>query len=321
MSNKKANVKHVTILFLATLAWAASACTAKVEGGGDVPVPVPLHKPVADDFKSAIEGPKVDGVWKSDCVESARDASKYNLITMTIQGQSVSRVSDNFSDAKCQQALDTVTQKGLLRYEKLNYFGQYDVEYRFEMPNGTYSQYEVFGYENNVLYVSNLIGGDAKADVKMTKQGDSQSNPQPSPSPTPNPSPNPNPAPAPATCTDFTGTYQMNSDYFRIEQAQCQSFTWIIDPDYYNPQGTKEVFLADGLEHVMEGRPMKASFNQDGNFTIEFKDDAGRVTKNVFSFQTKPCHLANPNGESYLTREVYVNGVLSDASCSFWARH
>jgi hypothetical protein len=231
---------------------------------------------------------------------------------MTIQGQSVSRVSDNFSDAKCQQALDTVTQKGLLRYEKLNYFGQYDVEYRFEMPNGTYSQYEVFGFENEVLSISNLIGGDAKADVKMTKQGAT---------PSPTPAPTPTPTPAPVTCTDFTGTYQMNSDYFRVEQSKCESFTWIIDPDYYNPQGSKEIFLADGLEHVMEGRPMKASFNQDGNFTIEFKDDAGHATKNVFSFQKAPCHLMNPSGENYLTREVYVEGVLSDASCSFWARH
>lgn len=190
MSNKqKNNAKHIVILLIATLGWALSACSAKIEGGGgESPIPLPKPDPQPA-FAHQIQGPVVDGVWKSGCIPNGWDASKYKSITLEIQGQNVHRVGTNFSDTKCERALDSVDSTGVFRFNKLNYFGQYEVEYQFKMENGTYTQYEVFNVVDGDLFVSDLIGGDSKADVKLKKQSASQPAPAPQPNPTPVPEP------------------------------------------------------------------------------------------------------------------------------------
>jgi hypothetical protein len=161
-----------------------SGCSAHVDGGAPGGE---LFPPGPSGFANSVDGPALDGTWKSVCVDDARSSNTWDLITMTFAGQNVTRKVDLYSDASCTKFLRTKTEQGLFRYESLSASGVYAIDYRFNMTNGTYTQYENFRPDGTgILWISNEIGGDASADVKLTKDGASN---KPTPTPAPGATP------------------------------------------------------------------------------------------------------------------------------------
>ncbi|MFL5813455.1 MAG: hypothetical protein ACJ763_07735 [Bdellovibrionia bacterium] len=140
------------------------------------------------DFEHLISGPSIDGTWKSKCVEDKRQNKRWDLITLTVSGQSVTRLNRWFNDENCTQSAGEKNEIGRFRYLRNNTRGDFEVEYAFKMQNGTYTQYETFNLKGQTLYISNEIGGEGAADVPLLRDGGGN-NPSPTPAPTPAPTP------------------------------------------------------------------------------------------------------------------------------------
>jgi hypothetical protein len=174
---------------------ALSACEAEVTGPDGTIPSIDWNGGAGghtSDFNHLINGPSVDGTWKSKCVRDYRENGKWDLITLTVSGQDVSRLTYWFSDQYCSQSIGQKNETGRFRYLKKNSFGDFEVEYAFKMKNGTYTQYETFNLQAQTLYISNEIGGESQADVPLVRDGGSN-NPSPNPAPTPTQTPDTKP--------------------------------------------------------------------------------------------------------------------------------
>lgn len=161
-----------------------AACSARVDGG-PLTLPQPPQKP---EFKHLASGPALDGSWKSECVRDFRKANTWSVITLTFSGQSVTRNADLFSDSTCATPSGVRKEDGEFRYSKKRAESKFAVDYRFNMKNGTYEQYENFNFEGDgTLWISDEIGGEAEPHIKMTKTASDKPTPGPTPEPTPTP--------------------------------------------------------------------------------------------------------------------------------------
>lgn len=246
--------KKVAALFgTLVISAALSACNGEMSPS-DMPFPtLPINgggTTHTDDFQHQINGPNVDGTWKSTCVEDTRQDNRWDLITLTISGQNVTRLTRRFKDDACTQADSDKNETGRFRYTKNNSRGDFEVEYEFNMQNGYYFQYETYNLKGQTLYISNEIGGEGAANVLMSRDG---SAPGTQPTGTPTATPTATPAPDNQTHVATIGdevVYVGNSIYGKqTETYDNQGYdssyrTWTvfhdIEPgasmgyDYYN---------------------------------------------------------------------------------------
>lgn len=156
-----------------------TGCSATVSTP-DVQIPaIPGGSTHVDDFAHLIQGPSVDGTWRSKCVPDSRQENRWDLIVMSVSGQNVTRMTQWFNDAACLESAGSKNEIGRFRYTKKNSLGDFEVEYEFMMQNGTYTQYETYNLKNQALYVSNEIGGEGSANVPMTKDLSVEMGPSP----------------------------------------------------------------------------------------------------------------------------------------------
>lgn len=183
---------------LALLVCGGFGCSAKVTGGTDPLGPLPFPIPTGStDFKDQVNGPALDGVWKSQCIVSWRTQGDYQYVTLSVSGRNVTRRVDLFTDPSCTSTAQTQLEQGLFRYDAQLQDGTYNIEYQFNMPNGTYTQYENMILRAGSLRISDEVGGDAEPQVVMSNE--SGPTPVPSSSPSSIPTDGPTPEPAPTT--------------------------------------------------------------------------------------------------------------------------
>ena len=131
------------------------------------------------------------------------------------------------------------------------------------------------------------------------------------------------PQPFPDKCADYTGSYQVNSDNFQIKQTACSQVDWITLPTFNDPSTYTTAYIPDGVARTYDKVNISTYFTNDpipGTLTQQYKNANGRLIVQRFSFQTAPCNLANPDGQTYLTKEVWIEGDWSFDDCKFWAR-
>jgi hypothetical protein len=153
----------LTVLFAGLM----MGCSAKV-GGGDPVGALGELLPQPDTFSHLVDGPVVDGVWRSDCVSNPR-GDGYMSVRLTITGQDVARDTQIYVDSQCTKLDKNTSEIGKFRYKALNSAGNLEVEYHFNMELGTYTQYEVFALDGETLWISGLIGGEGRPTIPMVK--------------------------------------------------------------------------------------------------------------------------------------------------------
>jgi hypothetical protein len=190
--------KGMVFLSVAVAVTLFQGCSAHVSGGGDQGGTDPTQT-----FKNLVDGPSLDGTWKSVCRESDRNYGEYEVITITVSGQNVSRQSAVYVDSACAQpdTTGTVTESGLFRYSTSNSDGVYGLEYQFNLTGlppgmtGTYSSYENVRLDGEILYVSDEIGGTAVPEIALINT----LAPAPAPAPVPTPTSVPTTSPVSAS--------------------------------------------------------------------------------------------------------------------------
>lgn len=142
------------ILPIGAMALALAACSAKVtsDGGG-------VSAPTAKPFVNAVAGPALDGQWKSGCVLNHWDTG-YIKYDMTVKGQAITRKESQFADAQCTQPGNELTRTGLYRFVKQNASNVYEVEYKFNIPNGSYTTGENVLLQGSILFITDRVTGD-----------------------------------------------------------------------------------------------------------------------------------------------------------------
>jgi hypothetical protein len=191
--NKK--IGFLSVAFVIVLLQGCSAHVSGGDQGGQVP-----HS----NFQNLVDGPSLDGTWKSACVVSDRNYGDYEIITLTVSGQNVSRESADYLDPTCTKSDTSDTETGLVRYDTSSPGGNYGLEYQFNlkgMPSGvtgTYVAYENIRLDGEVLYVSDEIGGTAVPEIALTNT----LAPAPAPTPTLTSEPTPTPTAVPSQVTD-----------------------------------------------------------------------------------------------------------------------
>lgn len=165
----KSKIRMMGSLFvLALSASALFSCSGKIESpNGLIP---DLTPPTQDQFQNAITGPSLDGSWVSGCLSSWRQQDTWEVVTLKINGQSVVRHDDLYRDANCSQGAGSREETGVFRFVTKTAGGAFELEYRFNMPNGTYTQYENVLPEGQKLLISNEVGGDAEPQFEATRQ-------------------------------------------------------------------------------------------------------------------------------------------------------
>jgi hypothetical protein len=175
--------KVVQLIGLYTLIAAAAVllngCSAKVSGASPEDIFGHLN-PGPQDFAHLVPGPDISGTWDSECVENSRDDG-WMTVRLTVEGQQVTRDTTTFNNSQCNAPADSGrSEHGYFRYTKVNAFNALEVEYKFDMNGGSYTQFETMKLDGANLLISGEIGGDSDPQIKMVKTGGA---PQPSPTP------------------------------------------------------------------------------------------------------------------------------------------
>lgn len=284
------------------------ACSLKSSGGGSGggnPKPDPFSG------KPRVQGPAIEGAWTSACYTTAYESSKWKL---QFTGDKFERSQENFSDTKCQTSKEKSHFIGSFIFSLQFPDGSYEINYAADLGSG-WTQFldEKLFLEGETLYFSNLVTGEGAPLIRRApfkKDGSETTKPTPNPTPVP--------APIPSSCQNYSGRYQMNSSLFEITQKDCTQIKWETQPTYYNPQGKVVNYIPDGIEREYDTNKMKVSFEK-GLLKFEYQMSSHLVVE-VWSFQKRPCHLSNPSGSDYLTRNVWVDGKEDSGRCSFYSK-
>jgi hypothetical protein len=297
-----------SLIFVPVIA-VLTSCSAKIDGSSIPNSPAPAKKNIFD--RAAIAGPDVVGLWQADCVADPfqRASSKASIQFLNATDFNYNNVS--YSDYSCKTAVKTESHKGVYQFSEKLSETLFRIDYNYLMNDVTYRMDgQRLEFDVDTIYISEFSFGNVDVDhTKPFKKVAGATDPGA-------------PVQAPVTaCQDYSGTYQMNSDNFRIEQTACSKVVWVWLPTFGNPNETRVEYVADGQSHDVGGKLVTAAFNAGGQFTLALKTDAGDPMVKTYSFQQTPCHLANPSGENYLTRDVTINGVQQFSYCAFWTRH
>lgn len=145
-----------------------SACSARIEGAAKnnpAPAKVTEHQ---------VPGPAVDGTWKSDCHYNYT-SGRYEVVTMTISGQQVSRKQEKFADSVCKNTIKLDEWNGIFRFMKKYGEDIYEVEYQIDLGQGA-TQYTgeniklVKTKTSSTLWISEYYVGEAGSPSLALKQ-------------------------------------------------------------------------------------------------------------------------------------------------------
>lgn len=266
-------------------------CSAHVDGGTpNLTAGVPQKPDVFD--HAAVAGPNVIGTWQSGCVANAFGSGYRKAQIQYVDPSNFNYKNDLYSDRACTNQTKEETHAGLYQFSQKLSDTQWVIDYNYVENGVTYmmdgQKLETAG---DTIYITEFLFGtlDVTHDVPFTKAGS-----------------------APASCQNYAGTYQMNMDLITITQNGCSEVKWAYDG------GATYDYIVDGQAHSVNGVLTTAAFDSKGQLNVSSANSSGQLMNQIFSYQTTPCHLANPDGTSYLTRDVYVNGTWSFDSCAYW---
>lgn len=287
---------------LALLALVA-ACAPSVDSANDR-FGTDFSKPAPGTFEDpAIDGPNVVGVWNSACV--VKDYG-YGSRRVSIQYKNDAKFNYTntlYLDLGCRTLEKIETHAGDYQFTEEKSDSLYRIDYKYVERGVTYiMKYQQLETSGGAIFISEFVfsGFQVNRNLPLLREGAP-------------------PAPVPTTCTSYAGKYQMNGVYLRIEQTGCQQFDWINENFSGRPE-TRESYITDGRPRSVSGTMVTARFNAKGLLELETTSSAGEQILNVFSYQKRPCNLANPDGTDLLTRNVFVNGVERTSNCKFWDR-
>jgi hypothetical protein len=118
-------------------------------------------------------------------------------------------------------------------------------------------------------------------------------------------------------CLNYSGKWQMNNRFFRIDQTGCSEIKWVNENVLGKPI-SEVVYLLDGQPRLINGRLMTCSI-KNSKWVIEYESSTGQKILKQFNLEKKPCNLWNPDGTTYLSRETFIDGVNDEDACDFWA--
>lgn len=78
-------------------------CSAHVSGGDQGG-----NTPPQNTFQNLVDGPSLDGTWKSACMQSDRNYGEYQIITLTVGGQNI---RENRQLTSIQRARNKIPQQ------------------------------------------------------------------------------------------------------------------------------------------------------------------------------------------------------------------
>jgi hypothetical protein len=142
------------------------------------------------------------------------------------------------------------------------------------------------------------------------------------------------PLPAAVThCDSLSGSYQMNSDNFSLNQEGCGKLTWTYAPQMTFDDNDEPVRDAHGMPVMTpekkvvwqlngeEREGQRSYFLPDGKHLVVEKDDG---SSDVYFIASEGiCDLYNPQGQ-YLVVETFAagdNAFTNRTACHFWARN
>ena len=293
-------LKYLTPLLALTLV----NCSAHLDGASSDLLTVNPNQVFE---KPAIDGPNVVGDWQSACVQDPFTSGTRQVTLQFSSKTQFKYTNSSYSDSHCTQLTKTEVHEGLYQFEQKLSSILYVIDYNYLSGKVTYKMNgQNLEFDNDIIYISELVFGDVSVnrDLPLKKILPSS---QASGS-----------SPAPTNCTNYAGTYQMNDDYFRIDQTDCSKIVWVTLATYENPNDRPVTYLADGAPHMVSGTQITAAFNGHGQFTLRLQDDQKNDFLETFSFQKVPCGLSNPSGANYLTRDVLGNGQALPDYCQYW---
>lgn len=292
---KKTKVVLKSIAIFVLLA----ACNIKSKVGDQPP-------PTKDKFpgKPRVQGPVVEGAWSSNCVVDYYQSKKWSL---SFAGDTFTRTQEIFNDQYCKTSKEKKIESGSYIFSHTFPDGSFEINYAIDLGSGWTSYVdEKILFENNILYISNYVSGEAAPIVRNMPMMKDLTSPPPAP------------VPVTPTCQNYSGQYQINAELFKIEQKDCKEINWSYLPTYFNPEGRTIIYKMDGVERIYDGKSRIASF-KDGHFKLEYQESNHLIIE-VWSFQKVPCNLSNPSGEEFLTRDVWIDGKESSDHCAFYSK-
>jgi hypothetical protein len=232
----KTKMIFLSVGFLVTL---LQGCSAHVSGSGGGQDPTP-----PTNFKNIVDGPVLDGTWKSGCVESDRNYGEFEITTLTVSGQNVSRQYASYLDSACAKSDSIETETGLFRYATSNGDGVYEIEYQFNLTGlsngftGTYQAFENVRLEGEVLYVSDEIGGTAVPSVALTNT----LAPAPAPTSVPTSTPTVSPSAAPVLASGgHAGKFGDTVTYTGLSDGESETESY-TNQGYNDEEGEWSIF-------------------------------------------------------------------------------
>ena len=138
------------------------ACKAEVKPdvgvGGGQPVQT---------FDNLVQGPNLSGEWQSPCVEDSW-SDEYITYNLVFNGQTIQKTETKFSDAQCSTQTKSVVRTGVFRYKEQHVGDIFELEYRFDMPNGYYESGDNIIRSGQRLWISDRrIGSGSMPDIPL----------------------------------------------------------------------------------------------------------------------------------------------------------
>jgi hypothetical protein len=139
-------------LLALALAAGISACKGKVTAQDNSGPKTPV-------FADAVKGPELDGEWQGHCVEDGWGAG-YAIFHYSLQGRNIQRTETKYTDVQCTTQESELTQAGQFRYMQSFASGAYSVEYKIQIPNGSYLLQENIKPIGDSLWISDRVTGE-----------------------------------------------------------------------------------------------------------------------------------------------------------------
>ncbi len=159
----KSSLFKLGIVALGAVSLVACKASVSTDGdGGGTPV---------QPFSHEVDGPNLDGVWQSECVADGWD-NGYVIFNIVIKGQNIARGETKYQDPQCTAQTTTLVRNGLLRYKAKHAGDVYELEYKFEMPNGWYYLGDNISRSGSRMWISDRrVGSGSLPDIALDLVG------------------------------------------------------------------------------------------------------------------------------------------------------
>lgn len=156
----KVSLTKLSVIALGALLLTACKAEIKPKGGDGGVIPVQT-------FDHLVQGPSLNGVWQSPCVDDfwSDEYITYNLV---FNGQSVQKTETKFTDSQCTAQTTSVVRQGVFRFKEQHVGDIFQLEYRFDMPNGYYESGDNIIRSGQRLWISDRrIGSGSMPDIPL----------------------------------------------------------------------------------------------------------------------------------------------------------